>query len=324
MAVAHRIAAPRPGERPDVTVRVGISGWNYAPWRGVFYPKGLPHSAELAHACHTFRTIEINGSFYSLMRPETYSAWYRAAPPGFVFSVKGGRFVTHMKRLRDVDAALANFFASGVLCLAEKLGPVLWQLPPTLEFDPALLESFFALLPQSAAEASRLAARHDPRLRGRAAVEAPFDGRLRHAIEVRHESFCCPAFVDLLRRYSIASCVADTAGKYPVLEDLTADFAYVRLHGSQRIYTSGYGNTELTRWADRIRHFAAGEDAPHPHLAAPGTTSGQRVQAVYVYFDNDAKVRAPFDAQNLERILRGERPRRLPRALASVSGEPRP
>jgi uncharacterized protein YecE (DUF72 family) len=285
-------------------IRIGISGWVYAPWRGVFYPPGLPKTAELGYASRKFSTVEINGSFYSLQRPQTYAAWQRATPPGFVFAIKGSRFITHMKRLRDVQTPLANFFASGLLCLGEKLGPILWQLPPAQTLDLDRLRAFFELLPRDLRDVERLARRHDTRLRGRAAVEAIIENRpLRHALEVRHDSFRDARYFSLLREHGIASCVADSAGSYPMFEETTADFGYFRLHGHKQLYVGGYGRRALEDWAARIRRL--------------------EWRDVYVYFDNDVKVRAPFDAENLARVLSGRAPRRNPRALTGVTEEPR-
>jgi len=154
-------------------IRVGISGWTYPPWRKTFYPVGLPQKRELAHAANLLHTIEINGSFYALQKPASYRKWFAETPDDFMFSVKGGRFITHMKKLRGVETALANFFASGVLALEHKLGPLLWQLPPVLAFEPDRLTAFFELLPRTTVEAARLAARHRPgrrRYRGQMAV----------------------------------------------------------------------------------------------------------------------------------------------------------
>jgi uncharacterized protein YecE (DUF72 family) len=286
-------------------VRVGISGWRYPPWRGVFYPNGLRQADELAFASRAFPTIEINGSFYSLQRPESYRAWYAAVPDDFVFAVKGGRYITHMKRLRDVKPALANFFASGLLGLGHKLGPILWQLPPSFRFDADVLRGFFELLPRTAREVERLARQHEPRLAGRSRVEA-LDRNLtiRHALEVRHDSFTDARYVDVLREYAIASCVADSAGLYPVIDEATADFSYARLHGAQELYVSGYSAVELTKWATRIRKW-------------------QKRGEVFVYFDNDVKVRAPFDAANLGRILERRKLEPLPHAIEAVTEEPR-
>jgi uncharacterized protein YecE (DUF72 family) len=265
--------------------RVGISGWVYPPWRGQFYPAGLAHRLELSYAASKLSSIEINGSFYALQRPTSYHRWAGQTPPGFLFSVKAARFITHLKKLRDVDAPLANFFASGVLALQDKLGPVLWQLPPMLGYDRDRLAGFFSRLPRSTGEAAYLARGHEERLAGRAWTGVLQDRPLRHALEIRHESYRTPAFVELLREHSIGLVVADTAGRWPQLYDVTADFVYVRLHGAQELYTSGYSDAELAVWAERIRAWTgAGLD-------------------VFVYFDNDVKVRAPYDAQALHAQL---------------------
>lgn len=270
--------------------RVGISGWLYPPWRGVFYPRGVRQADELEYASRHVTSIEVNGSFYSLQRPASWVKWRDTVPDDFVFAVKGPRFVTHIKRLGDVDAPLANFFASGVLTLGAKLGPVLWQLPPNLAFDEALLDAFLARLPRTHGEAAALARHRDRRMAGRTAyaLGVPADRVIRHAVEVRHPSFETDAWRSVLERHVVASVTADTAGKYPRVDWVTADFAYARLHGEEELYTSGYDEPSLDRWADWTRaHLETGRDA-------------------YLYFDNDAKVRAPFDAMAL--IARLPRP----------------
>ncbi|WP_225753885.1 DUF72 domain-containing protein [Actinotalea sp. Marseille-Q4924] len=267
------------------TVRVGISGWRYAPWRGVFYPPGLAQRRELEHASTLLSTVEINGSFYALQRPASYAAWAATAPEDFVFSVKGGRFITHMLKLTRPETALANFFASGVLALGPKLGPFLWQLPPVLRFDADRLDAFFRALPRTTTAAAALAEQHDDRMEGRSLTTTDEHRPLRHVMEVRHASFATAEAVDLLRRHDIGLVVADTAGKWPLLEDVTSDLVYVRLHGAEELYVSGYDDASLTRWADKIRRWSgAGLD-------------------VFVYFDNDVKVHAPFDAQRLAALL---------------------
>jgi uncharacterized protein YecE (DUF72 family) len=266
---------------------IGISGWNYPGWRGDFYPPGLPHRRELEYASHRLSSIEINGSFYSLQRPSSYQTWYEQTPNDFVFAVKGPRFVTHMKKLSDIETPLANFFASGVLRLREKLGPVLWQLPPMLGFNPDRLASFFAQLPRTMQQAAWLAERHDERLDGRAWTTTDIDRPLRHALEVRHSSFQVPSFVELLARHDVALVTADTAGRWPFLVDQTSDFAYARLHGDEELYVSGYSDEALDVWAQRVRQWSVGS------------------RDVYVYFDNDVKVRAPYDAMALARRLTG-------------------
>ncbi|HSV20647.1 MAG TPA: DUF72 domain-containing protein [Casimicrobiaceae bacterium] len=284
-------------------VRIGISGWRYEPWRGVFYPPDLPQRLELAYAARCFPTIEINGSFYSLQRPEYYAQWRAEAPPGFVFSVKGGRFITHMLKLRNVELAMANFFASGVANLQDMLGPFLWQLPPMLRFDPARLRDFFALLPRDTDAAAALARRRDAKVKGRARLAYGVNRPLRHCLEVRHESFCNPEFVALLREHHIGLVVADTAGKWPYADDVTADFVYVRLHGDEELYVSGYTPRALARWAERIRAWRCGDAPPQAQLLAPDSPMPRVPRDVYVYFDNDAKVKAPRDAQSLMRLL---------------------
>jgi uncharacterized protein YecE (DUF72 family) len=282
---------------PDV--RIGISGWTYPPWRGVFYPSDLPHRRELEFAASRLNSVEINGSFYSLQRPSSYRGWFVQTPDDFVFSVKGGRFITHMKKLGDVETPLANFFGSGVLALEHKLGPLLWQLPPMLGFDPDRLDAFFDQLPRTTTEAARIAERHDARLRHGAITAVSVDRPLRHALEVRHRSYETPEFVELLRRHDIALVVADTAGKWPFLEDLTSSFVYVRLHGSQELYVSGYDDQALDWWAARIRAWASGGSSPDARMVGPAVEPEPSGRDVYVYFDNDVKVRAPFDAMSL-------------------------
>ena len=286
-------------------VRIGISGWRYEPWRGVFYPSDLPQRAELAFASRKHPTIEINGSFYSLQRPEFYARWYADTPPGFIFSVKGPRYVTHMLRLKDVDAGLANFFASGVANLADKLGPILWQLPPTLRFELERVERFLDMLPRDTDEAGRLARSRNDKVRGRAKLVYGVNRPLRHAMEVRHPSFVDPAFIRLLRKYKVALVVADTAGKWPLAEDVTSDFVYLRLHGDKELYVSGYTPAALAFWAQRIRAWAAGTEPADARRIAPDIKVARRKRAVYCYFDNDIKVKAPRDAQRLVKLVTG-------------------
>jgi uncharacterized protein YecE (DUF72 family) len=284
-------------------IRIGISGWTYPPWRGVFFPKGWPQKRELEYASRQVNSIEINGSFYSLQRPESYRAWYEATPRGFLFSVKAGRFITHIKRLKDVETPLANFFASGVLCLREKLGPILWQLPPSFRFDPGRLATFFDLLPRDTGAAARLARKHDTKVEGRAVTKADRARPLRHALEVRHASFETAEFVQLLRAHDVALVVADTAGKWPLIEDVTSDFIYARLHGDKKLYVSGYTDAALKEWARKIRSWVKGATPAHAKRIGPPLRSAKRGRDVFVYFDNDVKVRAPFDAISLAHRL---------------------
>ncbi|WP_185064642.1 DUF72 domain-containing protein [Pseudonocardia eucalypti] len=265
---------------------MGTSGWVYPPWRGEFYPKGLAHRRELEYLAGRLRSVEINGSFYALQRPASYQAWSAQTPDDFVFSVKGPRFITHMKRLLEPETLLANFFASGVLALGPKLGPVLWQLPPNFRYEPDRLAAFFRELPRDTEEAAALATRHDERLEGRAHLVTDARRPLRYALEVRHASFQTDEFPALLREHHIALVTADSAGHWPYFEQPTADLVYLRLHGDAELYTSGYTDEALDRWASKIRSWRAAHD-------------------VFCYFDNDVKVRAPADAMALTRRLAG-------------------
>jgi uncharacterized protein YecE (DUF72 family) len=304
---------PAPRRRTSRTkrsgqLRIGISGWRYKGWRGIFYPKDLPERRELEFASGAFNSVEINGSFYSLQLPSSYQRWYSATPSDFLFSVKGARFITHMKKLRNVETPLANFFASGVLALREKLGPILWQLPPNLGWDEQRLAEFFALLPRTLLAAARIACRHDDKLKERAWMKvdpAIADRPLRHALEVRHPSFLDPEFFGLLRKHNIAFVFADTAGKWPYAEHLTADFVYIRLHGAEQLYTSGYNDAALDWWAARIKKWREGKQPLDARLIRE-ERSDKRKRDVFVYFDNDAKVQAPFDAIRLSKRLKSE------------------
>lgn len=279
-------------------IRIGISGWRYKGWRGTFYPEKLPHRRELEFAAQHLNTIELNGSFYSLQRPQSFKQWHDETPDDFVFAVKGSRYLTHMLKLTNAETPLANFFAQGVLRLGRKLGPILWQFPPQFAFHPEKLQAFFDLLPRMQSQAATLARNHDRRLEGRSWPEIDADMPIRHAIEIRHTSCECPEFITLLRKNRIGLVVADTVD-WPLLLDVTADFVYCRLHGSEELYSSGYEPEAIDHWAHRVVAWSRGQevvDGKRAH-SRPGLKRASR--DVYVYFDNDAKVRAPFDAQNL-------------------------
>lgn len=281
-------------------IRVGISGWSYDDWRGPFYPEGLPRGRELEYASRRFDTVEVNGSFYSLLKPETYASWYEMTPRGFLFAVKGSRFITHNKKLADVETPLANFLASGVLRLREKLGPILWQLPETFRFDAERVGRFLELLPHDTEAAARLARRHDERVEGRAWTEAAGRHRVRHALEVRHESFFCPEFVRIARRTGTA-LVFSHAADWPYAEELTAGFVYLRLHGGTVTYASRYD--DLDRWAERIREWRDGDEPEDARRITDWVPPGRTARDVYVYFNNDCFARAPNDARRLARRL---------------------
>ncbi len=280
-------------------IYIGISGWRYEPWRGVFYPDDLPQDRELEFASRQLPSIEINGSFYSLQKPASYAEWYESTPPGFVFSHKGNRFITHVKRLNDIDGPVANVLASGVFNLREKLGPFLWQFPPNFKFDPERMEHFLGLLPHDTDEGLALARKHEPRMQGKVALDVDKKHKLRHAVEIRNESFVDPAFIALLRKYKVAMVVADTAGKWPDFEDVTADFMYLRLHGAEELYASGYSEEALDWWAQRIRAWSGGGQPADANLVSDKAPPKKASRDIFCYFDNDIKVRAPFDARRL-------------------------
>jgi uncharacterized protein YecE (DUF72 family) len=243
-------------------VRIGTSGWVYPPWRGTFYPKGVTQKKELSYLASQLNSVEINGSFYSLQRPSSYQKWAAETPEDFVFAVKGSRFITHMKRLKDPEDSLSKFLASGIYELGGKLGPILWQLPPTFQFDPDTLANFFDHLPRA----------------------TPAGHPVRHALEIRHQSFSNEEFIQLLKDHDIALVIADAAGKYPLIEEVTSELVYIRLHGHDELYVSGYTDEGLDMWARKIEKWRQKHD-------------------VHVYFDNDAKVMAPRDALALRKRL---------------------
>ena len=257
----------------------------------------------MSYVSRHFATVEINGTHYSLQRPEFFARWHDETPHDFVFAVKGSRFVTHMKQLNDIEAPLANFFAQGVLRLDAKLGPILWQFSPRFVFDADKLDRFFTLLPRDSEAAAALAQRHDHRVAGRAWTAPARRRELRHAVEIRHQSFLDREFIRLLRQHDIALVFADTVD-WPYAEDITADFVYLRLHGSEELYASGYDDDALDRWAARIRAWSAGLQPDDAQLIDRAARPPSHRRDVYVYFDNDAKGRAPFDAQALRRRLR--------------------
>lgn len=242
-------------------IRVGVSGWTYPSWRGDFYPRGLVQRLELAYAAERMSTVEINGSFYALQRPSSYEKWRDATPPGFVVAVKGGRYLTHLKRLSGVETALASFFASGPLLLGEKLGPIFWQLPATLAFDEKLLATFFDLLPRCTDDAAALASRHDGRVPpARASTEALVQQPIRHALEVRHASFRDERAARLLQRHGVSLVLSDSAGRWPMIDETTSDVTYVRLHGRHALH-------------ERLRPCLSrplGRAVPHPGRGGAG------------------------------------------------------
>ena len=283
------------------TIRVGLSGWNYDAWRGDFYPPGLARTRQLAYAADQVDSIEVNGTFYGLVSPDSFRRWRAQVPRDFVFAIKGSRFITHNKKLRDVEGPLANFFASGVLELDETLGPFLWQLPANLHFDADRIESFLALLPRHTDDARALAHRHDDRVK-QVAYGPGTPHRLRHVLEVRHESWLCDEMVRVARRHGVA-LASSHAAEWPYTEELTAGFVYVRLHGPDLLYGSAYGEASLRDWAGRVRRWHAGDEPDDAVRIGTRIPPRRKERDVYVYFDNDMGGHAPREAVALRELL---------------------
>lgn len=298
--------SPTPPEKesavPRGTIRIGVSGWRYEPWRGVFYPPGLRQDDELTHASSLLNSIEINGTFYSLQSPKSFASWAADVPPDFIFAVKGPRFITHIRRLKNAKEPLANFFASGILRLGRALGPILWQLPPNFKFDRERLESFLTLLPRDSEAMAKLAHAHSSKLKKRAWLKPLTHAPIDHAMEIRHASFATPEFIDLLRQQNVALVCADSP-QWPRLMDITADFIYCRLHGAEELYASGYDEKSLQEWAKRTVAWSRGENPNDAKLAGKLPRGKQSRRDVFIYFDNDAKVLAPRDAQRLRQLV---------------------
>jgi uncharacterized protein YecE (DUF72 family) len=278
-------------------IRIGISGWTYAPWQGVFYPKKLPHHEDLAYASRQLNTIEINGSFYSLQKPASYRKWFDATPDDFIFTVKANRYITHTLRLDAIERPVANFLGSGILALEHKLGPILWQFPPSFKYDREKLENFLELLPHTHKDAAKYADKNqDSWMKKRSFLEGTKQV-LRHAIEVRNESFRNPEFYRLLKKHDVSLVIShspshspsQSKGAWPYFEELTSDFVYARLHGEGEIYSGGYGTRAIKQWAKKINNWTA----------TGGKTGKKKSLDVFFYFDNDVKVKAPFDAMAL-------------------------
>ncbi len=286
------------------TIRIGISGWRYAPWRGTFYPKHLPQDDELKYAASILPVIELNGSFYSLQRPASYASWYGDTPEDFVFAVKAPRYITHMRRLKEVESPIANFFASGVFNLRHKLGPILWQFPPNFKYDYERMARFLDLLPHDTQAALAVARRRDGFMKGRSRLAIDANRKVRHAIEIRHDSFLNSSFVDLLREHNVALVIAETARRWPMTHDITADFIYMRLHGDKQLYKSGYSDRALDKWTRCVACWHRGSEPKDSQKISRKKPPSNKPKDVYCFFDNtDVKLRAPFDAQTLARKL---------------------
>ncbi len=284
-------------------MRIGVSGWNYDHWRnGRFYPQNLPRTRELEYITRQFNSAEINGSFYSLLSPGTYEKYRNSAPEGFLYAVKGSRFITHSKKLKDVKTPLANFLASGVLRLEDKLGPFLWQFPQ-MEWPIERVDAFLDLLPADAQAAGRLAKQHDERVTGRASMAVHENQPIRHVLEFRHSHFLTEEVVRLCRERGVALAISDSGGAWTLTEEVTADFIYLRLHGSPQVYASSYDDAQLRYWAQRIQAWADGDEPGDARRITELNPPRRGNRDVYVYFDNDQHAHAPDNALQLMELL---------------------
>lgn len=279
-----------------------MAGWRFDGWRGGFYPEALPQRRELEYASRQFNSIELNGTFYSAQRPQSFQTWHDETPDDFVFSVKGSQFITHIRKLENVETALANFLAQGLLRLGKKLGPILWQFSPQFSFNPERMRSFFELLPKTHQRAAAYARQRDEWMASRSWLEIEEDLPLHHAVETRHKSFAVPEYVSLLRENNIALVVADSV-KWPCLMDVTADIVYCRLHGSEKVYPDGYTAEAIDTWARRMIAWSRGEEVTDGNRIHPEAGPKQSSRDVYIYFDDDNKERAPFDAQSMSKRI---------------------
>jgi uncharacterized protein YecE (DUF72 family) len=264
------MTAKKPGQ-----IRIGIGGWTFAPWRGTFYPKGLPHSKELAYAGEHLTSIEVNGTFYRTQTPATYRKWASEVPAGFVFSLKGPRYATNRRVLAEAGDSIKRFLDSGVTELGTHLGPLLWQFAPTKKFDAADFGGFLELLPEA------------------------FNGHgIRHVVEVRHDSFLCPEFAALLREFSMPVVFTDHA-RYPSIADVTGDFVYARLQQGKDNIPTAYPPKALDAWSNRLREWASGGGPGDLPCIAPAGAAKGKPRDVFAYVIHEGKIRAPAGAMAL-------------------------
>ena len=269
--------ARKPEAAKSGTIRAGIGGWTFEPWRGVFYPEGLAHAKELHYASRHLATIEINGTYYRTQKPSTYASWAKDTPDGFVFALKGPRYATNRRVLAEAGDSIARFIDSGVAELGDKLGPLLWQFAPTKKFDEADFGAFIDLLPHKVGKLG-----------------------LRHAVEVRHPSFCTASFVALARKSSIAIVFADHA-TYPAIADVTSDFVYARLQTGEDSVPTAYKPKALDAWAARSKVWATGGTPDDLPTSDADNKPALKPRDVFVYFIHEGKVRAPAAAMALQK-----------------------
>ncbi len=283
------------------SIRIGMSGWTFDGWKGEFYPKGLSAKKELAFASRKVNSIELNGTFYRLQTPTSFQKWHDETPDDFVFSVKAPQYITHIRRLKEVEEPLATFLASGPLCLGKKLGPILWQFPPNVVLKDDRFEKFLKLLPKDTKSAAKYSKGHSDKIKS-AHTKCDVDQPLRHAFEFRHPSFANPDFLAMLREHNVAFVFAHSGEKNIYLEDLTADFVYARMHGQEKEFKKGYTKEKLEWFADRVALWTTGKQPKDAHTIADAKPASVKRDA-FIYFDNESKVYAPRDALKLAQLL---------------------
>lgn len=289
-----RSAAPR--------MRIGTSGWAYDSWRKDFFPAKTPRSEFLAYASRVFNSIEIDSTFYGTQPVSRYQNWYESTPDGFLFAIKGSRYITHMLKLKNCEHAVGNFFASGVLALREKLGPVLWQFSAKMPLDFDRFETFAKMLPRDLNEARELGLRHDKKLRRKPYLTVKENLPLRHAFELRNDKFFDKDFLVMLREYNIATVMASTAEKWPLFTDVTANFIYVRMHGEHQLYSGSYNQKTLDKWKHHISFWQKGCTPPELKHYLPAAPD-KRLRPIFMYFDNTEKAQAPVDALRFMKMM---------------------
>jgi uncharacterized protein YecE (DUF72 family) len=285
-------------------IRIGFSGWTFPGWKGRFYPKGVSAKRELEYASRQVNSIEINGTFYSIMKPHSFQGWFDQTPDDFVFSVKANQYITHVRRLVDFQAPLANFLASGLLKLEHKLGPILWQFPPNVTLKDDRFEKFLEELPRDTFAAAEYADRHKSDWIKANSWTKPSKKRpIRHAFEFRHLSFKDPKFIQLLRRHNVAVVFAHSgSAKSPYMEDLTSDFVYARMHGQATQYKKGYDTKTIDIWEKRVKLWTLGKQPADADVVLKAKPKPLK-RDTFIYFDTEEKKYAPQDAQNLMKKL---------------------
>lgn len=280
---------------------IGTSGWAYSSWRNKFFPAKLTAREYLSFTSRAFNSIEIDSTFYRMQTPERYQSWYDATPEGFLFAIKGSRYITHMLRLKDCETALGNFYASGILALQEKTGPFLWQFPAHVKLDMERFETFAKLLPRDFNEAVELARKHDSKLQ-KPYLKVEENYPLVHAFELRSDSFFNRDFLAMLRSYNIATVMVSSPKDWPLFTDVTANFLYIRMHGEKRLYSGSYGEAELKEWKRRISFWQKGRTPPDMEHYLPADPH-KNMRPYFMYFDNTAKSEAPFDALKFMKMV---------------------